>query len=211
MGRDPRIKNALDDARMVVLVVQVLLGFQFSVVMERRFDRLSPLVQHVHVAGLALLLAAFALAVAPATFHRLAEDGNDTPRAVPFTSVVVGLALLPFAAALGVSLFVVSDMVGTRWDAVEVGVSGLVCALAWWYGWPLLRRHPPSPPERDDRSASDVEAKIEHTLTEAHDPSRGAGVARFPVHVLLCRGTDHTRHGSSTSGASCWCRSPGSC
>jgi hypothetical protein len=106
---EQRIKDALNEARRVVLVVQVLLGFQFSVVLERRFDARSRAGQVVHLAGLGLLLAAFALAVAPATFHRMAEHGNDTPGVLHFTSRMVGLALLPFGAALGTSLLGTDD------------------------------------------------------------------------------------------------------
>jgi hypothetical protein len=134
MGLDQRLKNALDEARLVVLVVQVLLGFQFSVVLQPRFDQLPPPGPLVHIAGLGLLLAAFALAVAPAMFHRIAEHGHDTPRALQFTSRLVGLALLPFSAALGTSLFVVSEWMGTRLEATMVGVVGFASALALWYG-----------------------------------------------------------------------------
>src|SRR5437762_5806691 len=52
MALDQQIKDALDEARMVGLVVQVLLGFQFSVVWQRRFDQLPPYGRHLHVAGL---------------------------------------------------------------------------------------------------------------------------------------------------------------
>jgi hypothetical protein len=124
MALEQRIKDALNEARMVVLVIQVLLGFQFSVVLERRFDLLSRARQLVHVTGLGLLLAGFELAVAPATFHRMAEHGNDTPRVLQFTSCMVGPALLPFAAALGTSLFVVSELMGTRHEAAMVGAVG---------------------------------------------------------------------------------------
>jgi Family of unknown function (DUF6328) len=173
MGLDHRIKDALDEARMVVLVVQVLLGFQFSVVLQPRFDQLSRAGQLVHVAGLGLLLAAFALAVAPATFHRIAEHGNETPRVLEFTSRMVGLALLPFGAALGTSLFVVSELMGTRLEATMVGAVGFLCALALWYGWPLLRRRHPAV-ERGRQDSSDIATKIEHALTEARMVLPGA-------------------------------------
>jgi hypothetical protein len=174
MGLDERLKNALDEARMVVLVVQVLLGFQFSVVLQPHFDQLPPPGPLVHIAGLGLLLAAFALAVAPAMFHRIAERGHDTPRALQFTSRLVGLALLPFSAALGTSLFVVSEWMGTRLEATMVGVVEFASALALWYGWPLLHRHGRRSPKRDTDDTSDLATKIEHTLTEARMVLPGA-------------------------------------
>src|SRR5436190_844735 len=140
---------------------EVVLGFQFSVVWQRRFDQLPPYGRHLHVAGLGLLLAAFALAVAPATFHRMAEHGHDTPRVLQFASRMIGLALLPFAAALGVSLFVVGEFMGTTFEAAVVGVTGFVCALALWYGWPIWGRHHPSSSGRDRAYSSDTASKIE--------------------------------------------------
>lgn len=175
---DTRIKDALDEARMVVLVVQVLLGFQFSAVLEHQFCQLSPRTQHVHAGGLALLLLTFALAVAPATFHRIAEHGNDTPRALRFTSVMISAALLPFAAAIGGSLFVVGTVVGTTTAAWAMALAGFVCALGFWYGWPVLHRRASARPARGGttraKTESPIESKIEHTLTEARMVLPGA-------------------------------------
>jgi hypothetical protein len=174
MALAQHIKDALNEARMVVLVVQVLLGFQFSVVLQQRFDQLSRAGQLVHVTGLGLLLAAFALAVAPATFHRMAEEGNDTPRVLQFASRMIGLALLPFAAALGTNLFVVSEWMGTRLEAAMIGAAGVLCALALWHGWPLLHLRHPTPERERQQDPSDIATKIEHALTEARMVLPGA-------------------------------------
>jgi hypothetical protein len=169
-----QMKDALDEARMVILVVQVLLGFQFRVVLERRFERLPALTQAVHLGGLSLLLAAFALAVSPASFHRLAEDGDDTPRALRFASRMVGLALLPFAAALGTSLFVAAAVMDRSPTGVVVGAGGCIVAIGVWYVWPALRRHrgPREPTEPDQPTP--ISAKVEHVITEARMVLPGA-------------------------------------
>jgi hypothetical protein len=135
---------------------------------------LPPLTQVVHLGGLTLLLAAFALAVSPATFHRLAEDGNDTPRVLRFASRMVGLALLPFAAALGTSLFVAASVMGLSLTAVIVGVGGCIVAIGMWYLWPVFRR-PRGPREPDEPlQPTPIAAKVEHALTEARMVLPGA-------------------------------------
>jgi hypothetical protein len=48
-----RIKDALDEARMIVPVVQVLLGFHFRAIFDREFDHLTHSVQTVHLDALA--------------------------------------------------------------------------------------------------------------------------------------------------------------
>jgi uncharacterized membrane protein len=174
MALEQRIKNGLEEARMVVLIVQVLLGFQFSVVMEDRFDQLSDVAQLVHLAGLGLLLAAFALGVAPATFHRIAEQGNDTARVLRYTSWMVTLALLPFSAALGAGVFVVVDVDGGRVEAMVLSIAAVVAALTFWMAWPLLHRRGGASVERDRARETDVETKITHTLTEARMVLPGA-------------------------------------
>jgi hypothetical protein len=174
MALREKIKDALDEARMVILVVQVLLGFQFRVVLERRFEQLPARTQAAHLVGLGLLLAAFACAVSPATFHLLAEDGNDTPRALRFASRMVGVALLPFAVALAISLFVATDVMATSLMPGVVGLAGFVIPLSLWYVWPALRRHdgPPVPDEMPD--PTEISAKVEHVLTEARMVLPGA-------------------------------------
>jgi hypothetical protein len=169
-----QMKDALDEARMVILVVQVLLGFQFRVVLERRFERLPALTQAVHLGGLSLLLAAFALAVSPASFHRLAEDGNDTPRALRFASRMVGLALLPFAAALGTSLFVAAEVMGHSRAGVIVGAGAFIVAIGLWYVWPALRRHREPQEPNEPCQLTPISAKVEHALTEARMVLPGA-------------------------------------
>jgi hypothetical protein len=174
MALQERMKDALDEARMVILVIQVLLGFQFRVVLERRFERLPALTQAVHLGGLSLLLAAFALGVSPATFHRLAEDGNDTPRALRFASRMVGLALLPFAAALGTSLFVATEMMTPSLTAMIVGGGGFLVAIGVWYVWPALRHHPGPRAPDEPLQPTPISTKAEHALTEARMVLPGA-------------------------------------
>jgi hypothetical protein len=171
---DERLTDALNEARIVVLVVQVLLGFQFGAVFERGFERLPRTAQNIHLGALALLLATFALAVAPATFHRLAEHGRDSARVLQFTSRMIALALLPFAAALGCSFFVVGEGAGYRLGAIIGGLVAFLIAVALWYAWPMLHRRPRERDERDPGHGGPVSAKIEHILTEARMVLPGA-------------------------------------
>lgn len=174
MPLSSRIKQALDEARMVVLGVQAVLGFQFRVVLERAFDRLTPTAQRVHLAGLGCLLAAFGFAVAPAAFHRNAEDGDDTPRVLRFTSRMVGAALLPFAASIGAGLFLAIAVSYSLRAAWAVGAITVVGALGLWYGWPWRHRRRHRSPEPEVAPQTPVATKIEHTLTEARMVLPGA-------------------------------------
>src|SRR4051812_21868897 len=98
---DSRLKQGLDEARILVLGTQILLGFQFRAFLQSGFDRLPVGAQYAKLGGLALLLVALALVTSPAPFHRLAERGEDTRRMNRMVSTVMNVALIPLALALG--------------------------------------------------------------------------------------------------------------
>ena len=159
---------------MVVLVVQVVLGFQFRAVWEHGFGRLGPASRMGHVAALGLLLAAFAIAVSPAAFHRLAARGEDHPRVLRFASRAMTAAMLPFALALAINLGVVSRLLVSRISAFGIAAIAGLLALAWWYIVPLLQRQPAKPERAEQGEPTAVESKVDHTLTEARMVLPGA-------------------------------------
>src|SRR5258705_13450797 len=95
-----KVQNALDEARLLILGTQVLLGFQYRAVFERGFERLSTRSQYVNLVALCLLLLALALLIWPSAYHRLVVRGEDTEGVHQFTTRVTELALVPFGAAL---------------------------------------------------------------------------------------------------------------
>ncbi len=135
-----RLKQGLDEARILVLGAQILLGFQFRAFLEPGFDRLPVTAQYAKLGGLALLLVALALVISPAPFHRIAEDGNDTRRMNAMVSAVMHVALLPFALGLGIDVFVAVVRVGAMPAALASGIAALVVALAGWYGVAYVAR-----------------------------------------------------------------------
>ncbi|MFL5375609.1 MAG: DUF6328 family protein, partial [Myxococcales bacterium] len=100
-----RIKNALDEVRILVLGTQVLLGFAYRAFFEPRFERLSPRDKGVVLAGLCLLLAQIGILLMPAARHRIVERGKDSEALHRFAMNCAFVALLPFAFVLGLDLF----------------------------------------------------------------------------------------------------------
>jgi hypothetical protein len=92
-----KVKNALDEVRMLILGLQVLLGFQFRAFFEKGYDQLSALDRGCELVGLfAFLVVLTILFLAPAR-HRQVEQGNDTARFHLFTMSVMRAALFPLA------------------------------------------------------------------------------------------------------------------
>src|SRR5438093_4399150 len=90
-----KIQNALDELRMLVLGLQVLIGFGYRAALEPAFDRLPRTLQLTELASLSLLLIAFAITITPAADHRICEHGDDTPQFHRLTTFCSDVALFP--------------------------------------------------------------------------------------------------------------------
>src|SRR5919205_771715 len=99
-----KVKNALDEARMLVLGAQALVGFQMRSAFEKGFESLPVTSQALKLFGLGLMLA-------PSSCHRLVERGEDTHEIHRYTSRMMDWALLPFALGLGIDLYVSAQKV----------------------------------------------------------------------------------------------------
>lgn len=180
-----KVSNTLDEARMLVLGAQVLLGFLNRAVFEPGFERLTRHAQFLIAGAIGLMLVVVALLMWPTAYHQLVEDGEDTKAVERFASNVMAFALLPFALGLGVNLFVfVEKLKGTTYGVVA-GLVATCVALFFWWGWEFLGRAAREPAIREAREMSrakgdDAEKKtktkdkIKHALTEARTVLPGA-------------------------------------
>jgi MFS family permease len=135
-----QIKNSLDEARLLILVVQVLLGFQMRAPFEERFVDVSSALATCHAAALSLLLIAFVLFVAPAPYLELAFAGETSTRERTFTSLMLGIGLLPFLAALGLNTFVVVSVALSNSWAWILSTMFVLAASWWWFGVAFVKR-----------------------------------------------------------------------
>src|SRR5258707_10864812 len=106
MKLSEKVKIALEETRILILGAQILLGFGFRGVFEVRFDRLPAYARYADGVAVALLVYAIGLLIAPGPYHQIVEQGQDSGRLHRFATVIADLALLPFALALGLGLFV---------------------------------------------------------------------------------------------------------
>ncbi|HEY0322322.1 MAG TPA: DUF6328 family protein [Pyrinomonadaceae bacterium] len=179
-----RIKTALDESRMLILGAQVLLGLQFKSALEKGFEKLPQHSQYLKLGALCLMLLAIALLMAPGAYHRIVEDGEDHEDVHSFTTRVMCFALLPFAFALGIDLYVATEGVAGSVAALLVGTLGGLTALFFWYGLELMRRSRRKPEIREKRAMSEenqekdegtkLKDKIEQVLTECRVVLPGA-------------------------------------
>ncbi|HEX8707197.1 MAG TPA: DUF6328 family protein [Pyrinomonadaceae bacterium] len=197
-----RIQTALDEGRMLILGSQVLLGFQYRSIFEKGFEGLPVYAQYLKLVGLVLMLIAVALLIAPSTYHRIVEGGEDTEALHRYITRIMALALLPFAFGLGIDFFVAVEKQSGRNAGIAAGIGMTLVALSFWYGLEAVRKREREPRIREiqemedkDQGSEDeqpkVKDKIKHVLTEARVVLPGAqALLGFQFASMLVEGFD---------------------
>src|SRR5204863_6580396 len=75
-----KIDRALTEARMVLPGAQALLGFQLATMFMDKFDALPDSSKKIHIISLGLMALTMVVLMAPAAYHRIVEQGEDTQR-----------------------------------------------------------------------------------------------------------------------------------
>ena len=191
---DRQVKVALDETRLLILGVQVLLGFEFQCFFQDGFLNLSEGSKFVCMASLYLVILSLGVLVIPSMQHRLVESGRSTSRLVRFTNVYAGLGLVPLTISLGLSTYVVID----RHFGMHIGImSGLglagLAAIAW-FGLQFLIG-PSAGSKQMEASRTPLATQIEQMLTEARVIIPGAqALFGFQFVAMLTTGFDRLPH-----------------
>jgi len=135
-----KTQNALDEARTLILGVQIFVGALFRAVFEPGFQRLDTISKNLLICALGLFLLSLTLLVLPAPYHHLVVRNRETEEFNRFVEKVMFAGLIPFALSLGISLYIGTLIVSGPSLAVLLGVSVTVLALFFWYGMGLVTR-----------------------------------------------------------------------
>jgi hypothetical protein len=163
---DRKLKAALDETRLLILGVQILLGFEFQAVFQDGFSGLEQASKDMNLAALGLIVLSIALLIAPSMQHRLVEAGQSTPRLIAATNLLACLALLPLTIGLALSAYVVSQRsFGSAFGAAFAALLGGAAAFGWFGIEFIIGRHREA--EKMPTSPTPLKTKIEQLLTEA--------------------------------------------
>ena len=188
---EQKLKIALDEARLHILGVQVLLGFQFQSAFQDRFGDLPELSQNLNLVALSLLITSCAFLIAPSMRSRIVERGTVTPQLIWFTTILVGLALPPLAAALGLATYTMITLhFGTAAGAIT-GAGLTLLALLLWFGIAITMGLFNNQPDGASAEQTPVSVRIEHLLTEARLILPGAqALFGFQLLIMFTAGFD---------------------
>jgi hypothetical protein len=135
-----KIENALNETRILVLGIQILIGFGFRGFFEPGFDQMAPVAQQLQLVALALMLFGLGVLLVPVSYHRLVLHGRNTGELHRLATATVTTGLLPFAIAMSLSFFLGARWVlGTRGSAILSAIV-LALTLTCWYGMELIAR-----------------------------------------------------------------------
>jgi hypothetical protein len=188
-----KIDNALNETRIMVLGVQVPIGFGFRAVFEPGFQLLPHTAKLVELVSLYLFCVTLALLVAPSADHRICERGQDTTAFHSLATTFADLALLPFAFALGLAVAIANFRIHTRTSgAVLTGVLVTIVVLGLWYGVELLCKEAKTSMSSDEKtSRTPLSAKVRQVLTEARVVLPGAqAMLGFQLATIFAMGFD---------------------
>ena len=181
---EKKIQDALNESRILVLGVQVVLSFQYTCVLESAFVKLPLISQRLELIALGLLLVAFGLLVSPAPYHLLVWRCEDSEDLQTYVSTIVKFALLPFAVALAIDVYISVEPVTGECIAALIGSAIFTAAMFFWYVLEAIRiRHDGNRVHADEggtpmakpvRATASIEQKIQHALTEARVVLPGA-------------------------------------
>jgi len=138
---DDAVENALNEARILLLGGQVLLGFSFRICFEQRFGQISHPAQFAEIIALGIMTAALGWLIWPAAFHQIKENGQITVSLHTFTTNVLDWALLPIALGLALTMYTVSVALKLSYSPV-IGLLAGAFAITLWYGWSRAGRPP---------------------------------------------------------------------
>jgi Family of unknown function (DUF6328) len=136
-----RIEQMLSEARVILPGAQALLGFQLIIVTTHRFDDLAESAKLIHAVSLVLLAVAVILLMAPAAYHRIAFEGEDSAEFHRIGSAMVTAATVPLALGLGGDVCIVMTQI-FRSPVAGAAIGVLVTAgfVTLWHLFPLALR-----------------------------------------------------------------------
>jgi hypothetical protein len=190
-----KVETALNETRILVLIVEILIGFQFQSVFTKMFDQLPFAGQAALMAALGCQVLSLALLLEPPAYHRIVDMGLLSRNLCRVATGVVGIALILMAVPLGIQFAVLAAPVLGLQVAIASGAALALMALFFWWGLELVERGRKAPRAGDGESCkedgnmredSPLPEKIKFALTETRVVLPGAqALLGFQFTVIL--------------------------
>jgi len=145
------LMELLQELRVVIPGVQVLLAFLLTAPFQQRFAQLPGSMRNAFFASIACATLATAFLIAPSAHHRLWWRAGEKERLVRIGNQMAIVGTVFLAAAIVLALYVITDVLFTTNLALLTAVGALVVFAGLWYVVPMLAR---SSSEGEDEETS---------------------------------------------------------
>jgi hypothetical protein len=135
---ETKIKQVLEEARILLPGTQMLLGFQFSVVFQQQFDSIAVELKDLHLIGLCMLSIAIIMLFGIVSYHQIVAQGQNTERLYQYANATLIFSLLFIGIGLCVDIFIVSTVItkSTEFASIITSIFATFAVLLWFgYTW----------------------------------------------------------------------------
>jgi hypothetical protein len=135
---DRELGELLQELRVILPGVQVLLAFLLTAPFQQRFGSITGSMRNAFFAAIVCATVATACLIAPSAHHRMRWRAGDKERLVRVGNRMTIVGTVFLAAAIVLALFVVTDVLFATNLAVLTAVGALVVFAGLWYVVPMV-------------------------------------------------------------------------
>jgi amino acid transporter len=168
------LMELLQELRVVIPGVQVLLAFLLTAPFQQRFADLPGSMRNAFFASIACATLATAFLIAPSAHHRLRWRAGEKERLVRLGNLMAIAGTVFLAAAIVLALYVVTDVLFTTDLALWTAAGAVLVFVGLWYVLPMTGRSPGSEDEEEEEASGQEEPSSDGQPQE----SRGASSRR---------------------------------
>jgi Family of unknown function (DUF6328) len=151
---DRELMELLQELRVILPGVQVLLAFLLTAPFQQRFAELPGSLRNAFFASIACATLATACLIAPSAHHRLRWRAGEKERLVRIGNQMALIGTVFLAAAIVLALYVVTNVLFTSQLALLTAAAATVVFGVLWYALPWVGRSPSADEESTEEDPS---------------------------------------------------------
>jgi Kef-type K+ transport system membrane component KefB len=153
------LMELLQELRVVIPGVQVLLAFLLTAPFQQRFAQLPGSMRNAFFASIACATLATAFLIAPSAHHRLRWRAGEKEPLVRIGNQMAIAGTVFLAAAIVLALYVVTNVLFTSELALATAIAAVILFAGVWYVLPMIGRPSQDEGSEDQADSPDAEAQ----------------------------------------------------
>jgi amino acid transporter len=171
---DRELMELLQELRVMLPGVQVLLAFLLTAPFQQRFAELPGSLRNAFFVSIASATLATVLLIAPSAHHRLRWRARDKERLLRIGNQMALWGTVFLGAAIVLALYVITNVLFTSDLALWTAAAAVVAFVGIWYVLPMVGRSPSS----DEAAEVEQEQEEDGEAAQEAQESRGASSRR---------------------------------